>query len=145
MGDLVDLALGVVSAMGGFVDIGELIFLTQSGSKFFLSLLWVLVLGTIGIIIYSEMAGRMTAVTGYTVFDAVRLKLGGRIGGLALASSVLVTLVAASAEIGGMGLILELATGLPFWLCACISALLAILIVAILPFRLIENGLGVLG
>jgi Mn2+/Fe2+ NRAMP family transporter len=145
MNELVDLALGIVSAMGGFVDIGELIFLTQSGSKFLLSLMWVLVLGSVGVIVYSEMAGRMTAVTGYTVFDAVRIKLGRRLGGVALASSVLVTVITASAEVGGMGLILELATGLPFWLCACIGAVLAILIVAILPFRLIENGLGILG
>src|SRR4051812_20022493 len=107
MGDLVDLMLGVVSATGGFVDIGELIFLTQAGAKFFLSLSWVLVVGTAGIMLYSEMAGRMAAVSGHTVFSAVRLKLGTSLGWLALASSVLVTVVTCTAELGGMALILE--------------------------------------
>ena len=64
MGDFVDLALGIVSAMGGFVDIGELIFLTQAGSKFSMSLVWVILLGTLGIIVFGEMAGRLAAVSG---------------------------------------------------------------------------------
>lgn len=145
MGDLVDLALGVVSAMGGFVDIGELIFLTQAGSKFYMSLIWVLVLGTAGVILYSEMAGRLSAVSGYTVFKAVQLKLGRPLGWVALVSSVLVTLVTAAAELGGMGLIMQLATGWPFQMCAIIAAGLVLLVVALLPFSVIENGLGMLG
>jgi manganese transport protein len=145
MGDLVDLALGVVSAMGGFVDIGELIFLTQAGAKFYMSLVWVLVLGTAGVILYSEMAGRLAAVTGYAVFDAVRLKLSRPMGWVALVSSVLVTVITATAELGGMALLLELMAGWPFWLCAIIAATLIIAIVALLPFSVIENALGLLG
>src|SRR3954467_10797381 len=103
MGDFVDLALGIVSAMGGFVDIGELIFLTQAGSKFSMSLIWVIVLGTAGIILYGEMAGRVAAVSGYTVFDAVRQRLSRPVGWITLGSSVLVTIVTATAELGGMG------------------------------------------
>jgi len=145
MGDIADLALGIVSAMGGFVDIGELIFLTQAGAKFYMSLIWVLVLGTAGVILYSEMAGRLAAVTGYTVFDAVRLKLSRPLGWTALASSVLVTTVTATAELGGMGLLLQLMTNWPFWLCLLLAAALVILIVALLPFSVIENSLGLLG
>jgi manganese transport protein len=145
MGDIVDLALGVVSAMGGFVDIGELIFLTQAGSKFVLSLMWVLVLGTAGVIIYSEMAGRLAAVSGFTVFKAAQLKLGQRLGWVALVSSLLVTLVTCAAELGGMALILELVTKWSFWECAICAGVLVVLIVAGLPFSLIENLLGVLG
>jgi len=145
MGDIADLALGIVSAMGGFVDIGELIFLTQAGAKFYMSLIWVLVLGTAGVILYSEMAGRLAAVTGYTVFDAVRLKLSRPLGWTALASSVLVTTVTATAELGGMGLLLQLMTNWPFWLCLLLAAALVTLIVALLPFSVIENSLGLLG
>lgn len=145
MGDLVDLALGVVSAMGGFVDIGELIFLTQAGAKFYMSLVWVLVLGTAGVILYSEMAGRLAAVTGITVFDAVRLKLSRPLGWVTLVSSILVVVVTATAELGGMGLLLQLMSGWPFWLCVAIAAALVVAIIALAPFVLIENVLGILG
>jgi len=145
MGDFVDLALGIVSAMGGFVDIGELIFLTQAGSKFSMSLIWVIVLGTAGIILYGEMAGRVAAVSGYTVFDAVRQRLSRPVGWITLGSSVLVTIVTATAELGGMGLVLQLMTGWPFALCTIAAAVLVTAIIAFLPFVVIENALGILG
>jgi len=145
MDKMFDLALGIVSAMGGFVDIGELIFLTQAGAKFYLSLLLVAIVGTVGIIVYGEMAGRLAAVSGYTAFKAVRLKLGKGVGGVALVSFVLVTLVTCTAELGGMALIMQLVTNWPFWLCAIIAAILVCAIVAIFPFSLIENVLGFFG
>jgi manganese transport protein len=145
MGDFVDLALGVVSAMGGFVDIGELIFLTQAGSKFSMSLIWVIILGTAGMVLFGEMAGRLAAVTGYTVFDAVRYRLSRPVGWITLGSSVLVTIVTATAELGGMALILELITGWSFSLCAVAAAVLVVAIVALLPFVVIENALGIVG
>jgi Mn2+/Fe2+ NRAMP family transporter len=145
MGNFLDVALGIVSAMGGFVDIGELIFLTQAGAKFYLSLVWVLVLGTAGVILYSEMAGRMAAVSGVTVFKAVQLKLGNRLGWVALGSSVLVTLVTCCAELGGMALIMQLGTTWPLWICASIAAVLVLGLIALLPFVIIENTLGFFG
>src|SRR3569833_3264687 len=123
MGDFVDLALGIVSAMGGFVDIGELIILTQAGSKFTKSLICLIVHNTLGIIIYGDMAGRLAAVTGYTVFDAVRIKLSRPIGWITLISSVLVTLVTATAEQGGVGLMLELLSGWPIAWCDVLAAI----------------------
>jgi Mn2+/Fe2+ NRAMP family transporter len=131
--------------MGGFVDIGELIFLTQAGAKFYLSLIWVLVLGTAGVILYSEMAGRLAAVSGVTVFKAVQLKLGRRLGWVALGSSILVTLVTCCAELGGMALLMQLATNWPFWVCAVLAAILVLAVIGVLPFVLIENALGFLG
>jgi len=145
MGDVIDLALGVVSAMGGFVDIGELVFLNQAGAKFFLSLIWVLVIGTVGVILFSEMAGRLAAVSGFTVFSAVQRKLGKRLGWVGLLSSLLVTAVTCTAELGGMGIILELVTKWPFWVCVLCAAILVMAIVGALPFSVIENMLGFLG
>src|SRR3569833_897002 len=145
MGDFVDLALGIVSAMGGFVDIGELIILTQAGSKFTKSLIWVIVLGTLGIIIYGEMAGRLAAVTGYTVFDAVRIKLSRPIGWITLISSVLVTLVTTTAEQDSNEKQKQLLSGWPFAWCVVLAAIVVVAIVALLPFVVIENALGVLG
>ena len=76
------LALGILAAIGGFVDIGDLVFNVAAGATFGYQLLWVIVVGVIGIIVYSEMCGRVAAVSGKAVFDAVRERVGlhGRAG-----------------------------------------------------------------
>ena len=51
------IALGIMSAIGGFVDIGDLVFNTQAGAIFGFQLLWVVVIGVGGIIVFSEMCG----------------------------------------------------------------------------------------
>ena len=53
---------GLLSAIGGFVDIGDLVFNTQAGAMFGFQLIWVVVVGVVGIIVYSEMCGRVSAV-----------------------------------------------------------------------------------
>jgi manganese transport protein len=140
-----DLTLGVISSMGGFIDIGELVFLAQAGSKFAYSLLWVIVLGTISIMVYGEMAGRVAAITGSTVFDVVRQKFPRPIGIIALAFSLLVTLVTCAAEIGGLGLLAQLAFGWPFWIGTALAAVLLIPIIFLSPFEVLENVFGVGG
>src|SRR5204863_419604 len=52
------LALGILAAIGGFVDIGDLVFNVIAGATFQYQLLWVVVIGVVGIIVYSEMCGR---------------------------------------------------------------------------------------
>jgi hypothetical protein len=54
--------LGIFSAIGGFVDIGDLVFNTQAGATFGFQLLWVVVIAVLGIIVYSEMCGRGSAI-----------------------------------------------------------------------------------
>ena len=69
-------ALGILSAIGGFVDIGDIVFNTQAGAIFGYQLLWVVVVGVVGIIVYSEMCGRVSAVSKRPVFDLVRERAG---------------------------------------------------------------------
>ena len=57
-------ALGILSAIGGFVDIGDIVFNVAAGARFGYELIWVVVLGVGGIIVYSEMCGRVAAVSG---------------------------------------------------------------------------------
>ena len=73
-------ALGILAAIGGFVDIGDLVFNVSAGATFGYQLLWVIVIGVVGIIVYSEMCGRVAAVSGRPVFDAVRERLGFKVG-----------------------------------------------------------------
>ena len=61
---LLSLALGILAAIGGFVDIGDLVFNTAAGATFGYQLMWVIPVGVVGIIVYSEMCGRVAAVSG---------------------------------------------------------------------------------
>ena len=80
MSKLFNLALGILAAIGGFVDIGDLVFNTAAGATFGYQLMWVIPIGVGGIIVYSEMCGRVAAVSGKAVFDAVRERTGFRPG-----------------------------------------------------------------
>src|SRR3954463_4280846 len=100
--------------MGGFVEIGELTFMLNAGQHFGYSLLWVVVLGTIGIMAYCEMAGRIAAVRKRAVFHLVRERAGFNSAAITLVASLLVNLLTCAAEIGGVALLLQLLTGSPY-------------------------------
>jgi Mn2+/Fe2+ NRAMP family transporter len=111
---LLNLALGILAAIGGFVDIGDLVFNTAAGATFGYQLMWVIPIGVVGIIVYSEMSGRVAAVSGKAVFDAVRERTGFGAGLSALIASEVVNLLTLAAEIGGMAIALQLLSGLPY-------------------------------
>jgi manganese transport protein len=135
-------ALGILAAIGGFVDIGDLVFNVSAGATFGYQLLWVIVIGVVGIIVYSEMCGRVAAVSGKAVFDAVRERLGFRTGLVALLSAQVVNLMTLTAEIGGVAICLQLLSGLPYrWLILIAGVALAI-IVWITSFDWIERIFG---
>ena len=92
-----ELFLGILTAMGGFVEIGELTFSINAGVRFGYSLLWILVLGTIGIIVYCEMAGRVAAVRQQPVFDIIRERVGFGAGLITLIAATLVNLLTCAA------------------------------------------------
>jgi manganese transport protein len=122
-------ALGILAAIGGFVDIGDLVFNVSAGATFGYQLLWVVVIGVIGIIVYSEMCGRVAAVSGKAVFDVVRERLGFRTGLAALLSAQVVNLMTLTAEVGGVAICLQLLSGLPYrWLILIAGVVLAIVV-----------------
>ena len=47
MNKFLELFLGILTAMGGFVEIGELTFAINTGSKFHYQLLWLVLVGTV--------------------------------------------------------------------------------------------------
>ena len=63
MSKIFQIALGILAAIGGFVDIGDLVFNVEAGATLGYQLLWVVVVGVVGIIVYSEMCGRVAAVS----------------------------------------------------------------------------------
>jgi manganese transport protein len=142
---LLGVALGILTAIGGFVDIGDLVTNALVGSRFGLSLAWATVVGLVGICLYAEMSGRVAAVTGRGTFDLVRERLGPRAGLANLIASFLVTALTFTAEIGGIALSLELATSVNYLLWVPMLGLAAWLIIWRVRFSVLENVFGLLG
>jgi len=138
-------ALGIFAAIGGFVDIGDLVFDTQAGATFGFQLLWVVVVGVVGIIVYSEMCGRVSAVSERPVFDLVRERAGFGAGLSTLIASEFVNLMTCAAEVGGVALCLKLLSGLPYRLLIPLGVLGLVVTCWVLPFRWIERVFGYLG
>jgi Mn2+/Fe2+ NRAMP family transporter len=137
--------LGVVTAIGGFVDIGNLVTSGITGARFGLSLAWALVLGTVAMTVYGEMAGRVSAVARRAVFHVVRERLGVRASLVNMVASTLLNLLTVTAEIGGVALTLQLATGIDYILWVPLVGLATWLVIWRMPFSKLETIFGLLG
>jgi Mn2+/Fe2+ NRAMP family transporter len=140
-----ELFLGILTAVGGFVDVSELVFMSQAGSRFGYALIWVVVLTTIGIMVFGEMSGRVAAIAKQPVFNLMRHRLGLRLGMVTLIASFLSNMITCAAEIGGVALVLQLLTGAPYRLMALAATFAFIATVWVLPFKWIERVYGLLG
>jgi len=140
-----EITLGIMTAVGGFVDISELVFAAQAGSIFGYALMWVFAFMTVGIMVFGEMSGRVAAVARQPVFNLMRHRLGLKLGLVTLFASVISTLITTAAEIGGVGLILHYLTGFPYLLMAVVGAVALAASMWVLPFKWIERTYGLLG
>ncbi|NIH88468.1 NRAMP family divalent metal transporter [Amycolatopsis granulosa] len=137
--------LGILTAIGGFVDIGDLVANAQSGARFGMRQAWVVVIGVVGICVFAEMSGRVAAVSQRPVFDLVRERLGPRTAMANLIGSYLVTLLTLTAEVGGVALTIQLVTGLPHLLWVPLAAIAVWLVLWRVKFQLMEQVFGALG
>jgi len=138
-------ALGILTAIGGFVDIGDIVANAEAGARFGIAHAWVLLVGVIGICSYAEMSGRVAAVSGRPVFDLVRERLGPRMALANLAGSLLVTVLTLGAEIGGVGLALQLATSVDYLLWVPVIAVVLWVVLWRAKFDTLENVFGLTG
>src|SRR3954471_9950684 len=113
MKKLLGITLGIMTALGGFVDLGQIVFTTQAGALFGYKLMWAIVLGTAAIVVYMEMCGRIAVVAREPVFAVVRTRLGFPLGLGTLIASNLLNLTTCAAELGGIAIVLHLLTGWP--------------------------------
>jgi manganese transport protein len=139
---ILGIALGILAAIGGFVDIGDLVFNVEAGAKFQFQLLWVVVVGVVGIIVYSEMCGRVATVSKRPVFDAIRERLGFGVGFGALVASEIVNLMTLAAEVGGMALALQLLSGLPYRALIVLGIVALAIVIWVAPFDWLERIFG---
>src|SRR3954462_8407695 len=104
--------------------------------------MWVIPVGVLGIIVYSEMSGRVAAVSGKAVFDAVRERTGFGAGLSALLASEVVNLLTLAAEIGGIAIALQLLTDLPYRLLLVLAIVALAIVLWTLHLEWIERVFG---
>ena len=139
------LALGILTAIGGFLDIGDLVTNAVVGSRFGLSLAWAVVVGVIGICIFAQMSGRVAAVSGRATFELIRERLGPRLAVLNLGASFMINLMTLTAEIGGVALALQLVSSVEYLLWVPFAAVAVWLVIWRVKFSIMENVAGLVG
>jgi Mn2+/Fe2+ NRAMP family transporter len=138
-------ALGVIAAIGGFVDIGDLVFNAQAGATVGYSVLWAVPVGVLGIIVFAEMSGRIVAVTRKPNFVLVRERYSARLSTFTLSASLLLTVLTLAAELGGLGFVLNyfFDVSVGFFVVVAVIAIAAA--IYFLPFGGIERIFGYIG
>lgn len=139
------LALGVVTATGGFLDAGTVATAGAAGAMFGLGLVWAVVIATICVILLVEMVGRFTAISRKTYADAIREHFGFKFYLLPLSSELIAESLLLAAELGGIAIALSLIFGIDWRYLLPVAALLVWVLVWRAPFSLIENAPAALG
>jgi Mn2+/Fe2+ NRAMP family transporter len=139
------IGLGILTSVGGYLEVGSIGTALQAGASFRYELLWALLIGTVCIAFLVEMTGRLAAVSHHTVVDAMRKRFGIRFQAWPLASQVIVDLFVLASEIGGASLALELATGVSMRVWAIPIAIGIWTLLWFGTFDAIEHGVAVLG
>ena len=145
MKKLFGLTLGILTAIGGFLDIGDIVTASVTGARFRMSLAWTVVLGVVGIVIYAEMAGRVATLSHRPVFDLVRERVGARLGLANLFASYVITFLTLAAEVAGVALALQLASDVNYLLWIPLVGFLVWLVIWRVKFETMETVFGLVG
>jgi Mn2+/Fe2+ NRAMP family transporter len=145
MKKLFELALGIVTSMGGFLEVGSMATAAQAGAGYGYQLLWPILLGTICLIFLVEMAGRMAAVSHHPLPAAVRERFGFNYFVIPLTAQTIVDYLVLTSEVGGMSLGMQLMTGISFQWWAVPSAIVVWVLLWKGNFNIIEYGVSFLG
>jgi Mn2+/Fe2+ NRAMP family transporter len=145
MKKLVEISLGIVTSVGGFLEIGSITTAAQAGAGFGFQLAWAVVLGTLCIAFLVEMSGRFSACSKHTIPDAMRERFGVNFFAVTLIVLLGVSLLVLAAEEGGIAAALEMATGWPIPVWAIPIAVVAWGLLWRGTFSFIENGVSLLG
>lgn len=140
-----EIALGIVTGIGGFLEVGSIATSAQAGSEFRYQLVWALALGVISLAFLMEMTGRLAAVSKRTYVDLLREHFGMRFFLVALVAVFVVSLMVLMAEIGGVGTALQMATGITFAWWAVPVAVLGWMVLWRGTFGIVEQGTATLG
>ncbi len=142
---ILSIALGVIAAIGGFVDIGDLVFNAQAGASVGTPALWAVPVGVLGIMIFAEMSGRIVAVSNKPNFVLVKERYGTGLSTFTLAASLILTVLTLGAELGGLGFILNYFFDVSVNFFVLVALLAVAAAMYFLPFGGLERVFGYLG
>lgn len=145
MKKIAEIALGVVTGIGGFLEVGSLATAAQGGAEFGFQLGWAVLLGSVSLLVLMEASGRLSAASDRTLVDQLRERFGIRFFLVPLIVGFVVSLLVLASEIGGVALALQMATGIRFQLWALPIAVVAWLLLWRGTFSLVENSTAILG
>jgi Mn2+/Fe2+ NRAMP family transporter len=142
---IVDLVLGVVTSIGGFVEVGSISTSAQAGAEFGFQLLWAILVAALMLALVMEMSGRFAAISRRSLVAAVRERFGIHFQVVPLVAELLIDILLIAAEVGGVAIALRLLTGVtfPWWILPV--GLAAWVMFWTCGFSVIEDGIGVLG
>jgi len=140
-----EIALGVVTSIGGFLEVGSIATSSQGGAEFGYQLAWVIVLGTVSLAVLMEMTGRLAAVSKRSFGDQLRERFGLPFFVIVLVVTLIVSFLVLAAEIGGISIALQMATGVAFRWWAIPAGLLGWLVLWRGTFTVVEQGTALLG
>ena len=140
-----EVALGVVTCIGGFLEVGSIATSAQGGAEFGYQLAWVLLIGTLSLAMLMEMTGRLAAVSKRTYADLLRERFGFRFFVVPLVAVFVVSLLVLMSEIGGVAIALQMASGIDFRWWAIPIALLGWLLLWRGNFSIVEQATAMLG
>jgi len=145
MKNLTKVALGILTSVGGYLEVGSMGTGLQAGAAFRFELLWAIALGTVCIAFLTEMTGRLAAVAQETVVGAMREDFGFSFQVWPLATQIIIDLLVLASEIGGASLALQLATGISIRIWAIPIAVLVWAVLWKGTFGSIEHGVAIVG
>ncbi len=143
--DVLHIALGILTSIGGFLDVGAIATAAQAGASFRFALIWPILVGTICVVFLVEMSGRLAAVAQRPLAAAIRERFGFHFFMVPLVTEIAIDFLVLAAEIGGVSLALELVTGIPFRWWAIPVGLAVWLLIWRGTFALIQDGTAFLG
>lgn len=145
MKKILELSLGIVTSIGGFLEVGSLATSAQAGASFRYQLVWAVVVGVASLALLMEMTGRLAAVSKRTFADQLRERFGVRFFVVPLVITIIVSFLVLAAEIGGVSVALRMATGVEARVWALPIAVLGWLFLWRHSFELVEQGTAILG
>ena len=145
MRKIFNLALGIVTSIGGFVEVGSISTSVQAGAEFGFSLLWAIAVATLFLAALAEMAGRIAAVGQRSMVAAVRERFGFHFQMIPLGAEFTIDTLLLTAELGGAAIAIKMLTGIGFQWWVLPLGFVAWLILWFGNFSIIEDGIGLLG